>query len=98
MTTKYLFVLLTSVSLSVSCNPLKKMQPADQNIINTSTILTGDGTKTDFFFTTLFNQYPQYFDSIIKHSNDWNVQIIYTQIDRSLNNLPKLTNYYYNVN
>ena len=98
MTTKYSFVLLTIFSLCVSCNPRKKMQTVDQNIINTSAILTGDRTKTDVFFTTLFNQYPQYFDSIVKHSKDWNVQIIYSQVDRDANNLPKLTNHYYNVN
>lgn len=97
MTTKYSFVLLITFSLYVSCNPGKKMQTVDRNIINNPTILPGDGTKTDFF-TTLFSQYPQYFDSIVKHSKDWNVQIIYTQVDRDANNLPELTNYYYNVN
>ena len=98
MTTKYSFVLLTTFILCVSCNPGKKVQTVDQNIITTSAILTGDGTKTDIFFTILFNQYPEYFDSIVKHSRDWNVQIIYTQIDRGADNSQKLNNYYYNVN
>ncbi|MBA2248869.1 MAG: serine hydrolase [Chitinophagaceae bacterium] len=47
---------------------------------------------------TILKQYPQYFDSILLHRKDWNVQVIYTQIDRGANNLPRLTNYYYNVN
>ncbi len=98
MTKKYLFLLLTAFSLNLSCNPVKKMQTVNEDIISTTTVLNGDGTKSDVFFTSLFNQYPQYFDSIVKHSKDWNVQIIYTQIDRDANNFPKLTNYYYNVN
>ncbi len=73
------------------------MQTVDQNI-STSKIVFDDSTKTDVFLPDLLNQYPQYFDSIIKFSRNWNVQVIYTQIDRDLNNLPKLTNYYYNVN
>ncbi len=97
MITKYSIVLLIQFSLCVYCNPGKKMQIVDQNI-STSKIVIDDGTKTGLFLPDLLNQYPQYFDSIIKFSKNWNVQVIYTQIDRDLNNLPKLTNYYYNVN
>lgn len=62
------------------------------------TMVLPDGTKTDAFLEDLLKKYPQYFDSILVHRKDWNVQIIYTQIDRGKNNLPKLTNYYFNVN
>lgn len=53
--------------------------------------------KTDTFLVNLLQQYPQYFDSILRHNNDYRVQIIYTQIDRQANNTPNFKNYYYNV-
>ena len=62
------------------------------------TVILSDGTKTDAFLEDLLKQYPQYFDTILQHRKDWNVQVIYTQVDRGKNNLPKLTNYYFNVN
>ena len=74
------------------------MQTTETITIKPSTVVTNDGTKTHAFLEDLLKQYPQYFDSILVHRKDWNVQIIYTQIDRGRNNLPKLTNYYFNVN
>lgn len=62
------------------------------------TVVLADGTKTDAFLENILKQYPQFFDSILTKRKEWNVQIIYTQIDRGRNNLPKLTNYYFNVN
>ena len=81
----------------ISCNPVKKMQ-TETIVPKVPTVVLQDGTKTDAFLEDILKQYPQYFDSILAHRKDWNVQIIYTQIDRGKNNLPKLTNYYFNVN
>jgi hypothetical protein len=67
-------------------------------IPETPKVVLSDGTKTDAFLENILKQYPQYFDSILTHKKDWNVQIIYTLIERGINNLPKLTNYYFNVN
>src|SRR5674476_983050 len=89
---------LLLISLIISCSPSKKMQTTETITIKPPTVVTNDGTKTDAFLEDLLKQYPQYFDSILVHRKDWNVQIIYTRIDRGRNNLPKLTNYYFNVN
>ncbi len=91
-----IYLILVLISL-LSCNPVKKMQ-TESIIPKTPTMVLPDGTKTDAFLENLLKKYPQYFDSILVHRKDWNVQIIYTQIDRGKNNLPKLTNYYFNVN
>ncbi len=56
-----------------------------------------DHAKTDSFLVNILNQYPQYFDSILKFRKDWNVQIIYTQVNRDKQNNPKFTDYYFNV-
>ena len=91
-----IYLILVLISL-LSCNPVKKMQ-TESIIPKPPTMVLPDGTKTDAFLEDLLKKYPQYFDSILVHRKDWNVQIIYTQIDRGKNNLPKLTNYYFNVN
>jgi len=55
------------------------------------------GPRTDAFLTELLNQYPQYFDTLLRQNATWNIQIIYTQIDRKANGRPHFTHYYYHV-
>ena len=100
MNLKFVLLFLLSAVLFFSCYPIKKIQTSGDAItpVKPPTMVTSDGTKTDIFLEDLLKQYPQYFDSILKHRKDWNVQIIFTQIDRGANNLPKLTNYYFNIN
>ena len=88
--------------LLFSCNPVKKIPPPvteiPKEISKNPAVVQPDGTRTDAWLEDLLKQYPQYFDSILSHRKEWNVQVIYTQVDRGRNNLPKLTNYYFNVN
>ncbi len=56
-----------------------------------------DHAKTDAFLINILNQNPQYFDSVLKFKKEWNVQIIYTQINRDKQNNPTFTDYYFNV-
>lgn len=56
-----------------------------------------DHSKTDSFLMNLLKEYPQYFDSVLKNKKEWNVQIIYTQINRDKNNAPSFKDYYFNV-
>lgn len=53
--------------------------------------------RTDPKLETLLRKYPQFFESVLKNRRNWNVQIIYTQIDRSADNQPVFTPYYFNV-
>lgn len=54
--------------------------------------------KDDPFLNQLLEKHPRFFRSIIEHKKQWNVQIIYTRIDRDANNNPTLSNHYFNVN
>jgi hypothetical protein len=54
--------------------------------------------KTDSFLENLLGQYPQYFGDLLKYRDSFQLQVIYTQIDRKNNNQPVFTNYYLNVN
>jgi hypothetical protein len=47
--------------------------------------------------TNILNQYPAYFDSLLKHNDVWQIKIIYTQVDRKGSNKPVFTNYYFNI-
>ncbi|MEO6722870.1 MAG: serine hydrolase [Ferruginibacter sp.] len=83
-----------------SCSTAKKLpKPVQESIPEVvSTPVPIDSTRTDAFLENLLKQYPQYFDSILSHKKDWNVQFIYTQIDRGANGIPILKNYYFNLN
>ena len=52
---------------------------------------------SDTFLRGLLARYPQYFDSLIKRNDQWQIKIIYTQIDRKKNNKPTFTNYFFNA-
>lgn len=57
-----------------------------------------DSSKTDSMLVQLLQQYPQYFNTVLKNTQQWNVQFIYTQIDKGVNGIPALKNYFFNVN
>ncbi|MEO6327379.1 MAG: serine hydrolase [Ginsengibacter sp.] len=87
----------------VSCYPIRQTQTSNALIISSQTLKpavkpnSDDESKTDIFFTDLFKKYPQFFDSIISRAKDRNIQIIYTQIDRGPNNMPRFKDYNFNV-
>lgn len=64
----------------------------------TTAAVPKDSTRTDAFLENLLKQYPRYFDTILKNRKDWNVQFIYTQIDKGANGIPVLKNHYFNLN
>lgn len=81
-----------------SCNSVKKInRPPDAPVVVTAPVPI-DSTKNDEFLVDLLKAHPLFFDSILKNSKSWNVQVIYTQIDRGANGIPALKTYYYNVN
>lgn len=61
----------------------------------TGTILQAVPADTGFLVSLLQNN-PAFAD-ILKNHQDWNVQIIYTQINRGANGITDLAHHYYNV-
>lgn len=53
-------------------------------------------TNADFLHT-LLAAHPQYFDSVIRQKDEWNVQVMYTRIDRDANHKPHFTDYTFNA-
>ena len=82
-----------------SCSPAKKIQENKTVIApvkNKPAVIVKE-TNPDLFIEQLLKRYPQYFDEILKNKEAYNVQIIYTQINRQQNNEPVLTSHYFNV-
>ncbi|HEU4471780.1 MAG TPA: serine hydrolase [Flavisolibacter sp.] len=52
---------------------------------------------TDSFIQQLLGQRPDLFDSLLQNNGQWNISIIYTQVDRKGGNEPVLTHYRYNI-
>jgi beta-lactamase class A len=93
------FCLITYILLLAgACTTPPKMQQKPVIAEPVTTSVPADSTRTDAFLENLLLQYPQFFGDMMKNRNAWNVQIIYTQIDRGANGIPALRDYYFNVN
>ena len=94
--------IFVAISLSSSCTPAKTLTvpavPVADTLVVPIAPLPVDSTRTDAFLENLLKQHPQYFDSILKMRKAWNVQFIYTQVDKGANGIPALKNYYFNLN
>jgi beta-lactamase class A len=81
-----LLVALTGCfSRKISMTPTQEIKAAKQPVL-TSALLNG-----------LLRQHPDRFDSLLRNNDQWQIKIIYTQVDRRGNNFPVLTNYYFNI-
>lgn len=81
--------------LLICCKPAQKTAQVKQQQNDTVSSLNA---TSESFLKGLLSKYPQYFEPILKNPDSLGVQIIYTQINRGKNNLPSLTDYYFNVN
>ena len=91
-------VTLVGLVYLYACSPVKKMQPAIPVPVTVTAAIPVNNTKTDAFLENLLAAHPGYFGDILAKRKEWNVQIIYTQVDRGANGIPALKNYYFNVN
>lgn len=92
-----LFLVMSCISMKKSAAPVSNTQPATANPAMPNALIP-DGTKNDMFMEKILNQYPQFFAQILENRKDWNVQVIYTEINRNSSNQPSFKNHYFNVN
>ncbi len=87
--------------LSCACHSTKRLPAVASQIIQDTLIMSeglkNDNAIADSFMQRLLDDYPQYFDDVLKNKNARNVQIIYTQINRDEENIPHFTDHYFNV-
>lgn len=91
-------ILQKSADTAIQKNAVTNMDTT-RNVDTTinNIIAQKDPARTDLFFTDILKQYPQYFDTVLKNKKNWNVQIIYTEINRDRYNNPSFTDHYFNV-
>jgi len=96
----FVVFLLASALLVVSCSVTKKTPPPvlEKPAVVAPIAVVKEVVKKDSFFENLLNQYPHLFDQVLKNRKNWNVQIIYTSVDRTANGGPVLTNHTFNLN
>ena len=93
-----MFAFLAGMAVFISCSSIKQSKPTADMSHTKQEINSMDTAKSPAFIESLLQQYPQYFGEILKNRDAWNVQIIYTQINRRANGKPDFTNHYFNVN
>ncbi|MFN2458624.1 MAG: serine hydrolase, partial [Chitinophagaceae bacterium] len=91
-TNAFFFLFFFVPATFISCKTARKVATPNMEIKTAHA-----SSRTDNFLIDLLKQYPHHFDSLLKHNAKWQVQIIYTQVDRRENNEPVFTNYYFNV-
>ncbi|GGK70718.1 hypothetical protein GCM10011405_18510 [Rufibacter glacialis] len=60
--------------------------------------MTNAQTKTDKWLAQLLQKNPEKFGKLLQHPEKYEIQIIYTQIDRDKNNKPSFKTFQYQVN
>ncbi len=84
-----------------SCTATKPTQKMENKAIISTTQppvkVPVQSPQADVFLENLLQQYPRYFDSILKSRSPWNVQVIYTQVNRAADGTPSLEQHAFNV-
>ena len=89
------------LGIMISCSPARKIA-ARPNAAPAAPVETGNipapaaENKEDEFLINMFKSQPAQFDSVRANRKEWNVQVIYTQVNRTKNGIPQLKNYYFN--
>lgn len=83
--------------LTAACNAPKKLLDMNKDKKPATEVITEE-PELDNFLEKLMAQQPQQFKSLLDNKKKYNLQIIFTQIDRGNNQAPKLKNYYFNFN
>ena len=95
-----IFLPTLSLSLLFSCTTTKKsgVKDSNPNVVekHTNLKLTSPPTN-DGFIENILVGYPEYFSVILKNRREYNVQIIYTEINRDQSNRPVLKDHAFNL-
>jgi beta-lactamase class A len=89
---KTLLSLLMSALILAGCFSRKLTMTPAEEIENAKSAVADSKLLMD-----ILKQHPRLFDSLIQNNDNWQIKIIYTQIDRKANNEPLFTNHYFNI-
>ncbi len=78
-----------------------RQEPASGNnsfAVDKDHFISARKDPVDTFMANLLGKHPGFFDAVMKKKKEFNVQIIYTQIDHKKNGSVVFTDHYFNVN
>ncbi|MBC7948900.1 MAG: serine hydrolase [Chitinophagaceae bacterium] len=84
MKISFFITIIPVIMLSTHCSPLGNKA------------ITSQAARSNKL-VSLLESHPQYFDSLLRSKKDRNIQIIYTQIDRTSTGSAQFIDYYFNV-
>jgi Beta-lactamase enzyme family len=87
---RFFFIPAFIILILFSCTPSRRtanlpVKPSNQPSVNNN------------FIEALLQNHPEYFDTLLKQRDEWNIQIVYTRIDRKADNTPVMQDFYYNT-
>jgi hypothetical protein len=77
-------IVLVAAAWITACHPTQK-------------IMTMPPGQKNNFIADLLREHPQYFDSLLRHNDEYGIEIIYTQVDRKKSGKPVLKDHFFNV-
>lgn len=93
------YILIFAAFLFVNaCSPSKSVSHTPKPSPVITAAIPADSTKSGSLLQHILTENAQLFEPVISHRNEWNVQVIYTRVDRGANGIPALRTEYYNVN
>ncbi len=91
-----LLKLFICTGIFFSCSTAKQPQQMDTKQ-NKNTVTQTDTVKPVDLIESLLKEHPAYFGDILKNRNGMNIQVIYTQINRTADGMPAFRHYYFNA-
>ncbi len=91
-----MLILIPVIGVFLSCSSTKRTSEKETNIdkmMNTKK----RQSNANGFLDSLLSSYPHYFHDILKNRKAWNVQIMYTKINRNKQGIPDLEHHHFNV-
>lgn len=93
-----LLYIAAGLVLLLSCSATRQTTQMNENKPVVTEAIPADSTRTDKLPEAILQQYPQLFSAILANRKDWNVQILYTQVNRGANGIPELKTHHFNTN
>ncbi|MFZ4771801.1 MAG: hypothetical protein ACOYLO_16590 [Ferruginibacter sp.] len=90
--------MVASILILPSCAPTKNLPVMTIPTVESRAVLPTDSSRTDAYLEAILNQNPALFGKLLSQKKELNIQVIYTQIDRTAKGHPVLKTYRYNVN
>lgn len=89
--------MLAGFALLLSCTVTKTKSPVETKPVKATTVQSEEKPVNKSLLEELMAAHPADFDSVLRHRSDWNVQILYTQVNHGANGSISLQNHSFNT-